>query len=182
MKALHVMLKKEDLRQEELKLFSKLKEIKQQHRPIEGIPMVESDSSDLDDEDHSLQVIRNRLALFKQRKAREVANQHTLTKESIENIVLAIKHDLQYEALCIINPKIQDSVERQIKPAKDLGSTLPGSLDKDYSMDTPGFDLPSAQSKKVEVMDLREFTLGQKEQGSSCRSQNDRAEHDSEVS
>ncbi len=55
---------------------------------------------------------------------------------------------------------------------KDLGSTLPGSTEKGPQKDTPGFDLISSKSKCKLVVDLREFTLGQKEQGfSSNRSQ-----------
>lgn len=74
--------------------------------------------------------IRSKLAEFKQSKAREVAAQHHKTKEPIESIVLKLKDDLQYEALCIINPGIQGSVERKIKPPKEMGSTLPGTIEK----------------------------------------------------
>lgn len=127
MKALHVMLKNEEDNHQELRLFSKLKEIKQAHPPIQGIPLVQSDCSEDDEEDTQINAIKKKLEQFKEKKAREVAQKHALTKESIESIVLAIKEDLQYEALCIINPKIQNSIERKMHSIKDLGSTLPGS-------------------------------------------------------
>jgi len=104
------------------------------------------------------------------------------TNISIEEIVDKMKDELQYEALCIIKPTIKDSVERREKPIKDMGSTLPASLEKKSLRDTPGFDLPSSKSRSKEMtIDLRQFTLGQREQGSSNRSKTYR-EEGSEVS
>ncbi len=57
-----------------------------------------------------LVLIKQRLTAFKERKAREVAKEHNRTNESIESIVNKIRDDLQYEALCIIKPKIKESV------------------------------------------------------------------------
>ena len=52
-----------------------------------------------------------------------------------------------------------------------MGSTLSGSVEKNKHLDTPGFDLPSSKTKINELtVDLREFTLGQREQGSSNQS------------
>ena len=57
-------------------------------------------------------VIQQRLQEFKEGKAREVAEMHNKTQESIENIVLRLKDVIHYEALCIINPNIKGSVQR----------------------------------------------------------------------
>lgn len=80
--------------------------MKNRQQPIEGVPLVQSDCSDHEDEDQDISLIRSKLQQFKEQKAREVAARHQKTKESIENIVLAIKDELQYQALCIINPNI----------------------------------------------------------------------------
>ena len=65
-----------------------------------------------------------------------------------------------------------------------MGSTLPGSKSSHNYVETPGFDLPSSKSKSKELtIDLREFTLGQREQGSSSQRQKyDYREEDSYVS
>lgn len=110
MKALNVMFKDEENTYQGLRLFTKLKEMKQKRPSIQGIPVIESECSEDDDEYLQINTIKKQLEHFKEKKAREVAKIHAMTKESIESIVLAIKQELQYEALCIINPKIQNSV------------------------------------------------------------------------
>ncbi len=85
-----------------LQLFTQLTHLKQ--HPIEGVPLVASDSEDAEEPD--LTLIKHKLQLFKQEKAREVARQHLLTRESIESIITRSKDQLQYEALCIIKPHI----------------------------------------------------------------------------
>jgi hypothetical protein len=96
---------------------------------------------------------------------------HSQTRQDIESIILGIKEELQYEALCLIKPAIKDSIDYGRKPLKEVSSTLPGSVERSKSIDTPGFDRPSSNSRNDFTVELKEFTLGQKEPDSSNRSQ-----------
>ena len=128
MKALQVLLNNDLKPRQPLQLFSKLRELKEKEGSIKGVALVESDE---EDDEEAIKLIQDKLNLFKEQKAREVADVHNRTKESIESIVLKMKDDLQYQALCIINPIVsKNSVERREKPRKEMGSTLPGSVER----------------------------------------------------
>lgn len=49
MKALHLLLKNDEDSHEDLRLFTKLREIKKRQEPIAGIPLVHSDCSEDED-------------------------------------------------------------------------------------------------------------------------------------
>jgi CRISPR/Cas system-associated endonuclease Cas3-HD len=154
MKALQVLLNNDSTKHQPLQLFSQLTALRNQDN-VRGVKVVESDSED-HDEYEDLEVIKDRLMKFKIDKAKEVAEKHVKTNVSIEDIVDKMKDELQYEALCIIKPTIKDSVERREKPVKDMGSTLPASLERNSVKDTPGFDFPSSKSRSKEMtIDLR---------------------------
>lgn len=50
--------------------------MKNRQQPIEGVPLVQSDCSDHEDEDQDISLIRSKLQQFKEQKAREVAARH----------------------------------------------------------------------------------------------------------
>lgn len=78
----------------QLQLFTKLTKLKQQTAPIEGVALISSDCED--DAEHDIPLIKRKLQQFKEQKAREVAQQHITTKESIESIITKMKDQLQY--------------------------------------------------------------------------------------
>lgn len=95
MKALNQLLNNAPPRQEPLRLFSKLRQMKHatpQPDQIHGIPMVESDNSDAEDQpDHQMQSLRRKIEEYKQEKAREIAALHFQTGEDIDIIVADLR-------------------------------------------------------------------------------------------
>lgn len=165
MKALNQLLSNGSHSQEPLRLFSKLTQIKHatpQPHEIHGIPMVDSDDSDAEDhQHHQIESLSRKIEQYKLEKARQIAALHFQSGEDIDIIVADMRDDIHREVRFMIDPSIRESAKRCAKSLKEGGSTLPGSEER--IVETPGFDLATENSTSKElVVDLREFTLGQK--------------------